>query len=174
MKFTIQKSLRILENTPEIIETLLSGLDEEWLYANEGDNTWNPFDVVGHLIEGEKTDWIPRLQIIVGNSKDRKFVPFDRFKQQNVNRGVPISTLIAEFRECRKKSLDFLKSISITEELLARTGIHPEFGEVNLKQLLATWVTHDLAHLSQITRIMAKQYKEEIGPWQAYFNIFKS
>ncbi|MBS1598020.1 MAG: DinB family protein [Bacteroidetes bacterium] len=172
MKFDINKSIQILERTPSVIEEFLTGLDDEWLCSNEGADTWSPFDVIGHLIEGEKTDWIPRMQIILSKSPDKKFVPFDRFKQFNDNKSKAISELLLEFHQLRRDNIEILKSTTIDEHTLGMTGIHPEFGHITLKQLLATWVTHDLAHILQISRVMAKQYKEEIGPWTKYFSVF--
>ncbi len=172
MKFTIDKSIEILERTPVVIEKLLGGLNDEWLCANEGKDTWSPFDVVGHLIQGEKEDWIPRMKIILSDGPNKKFTPFDRFKQFNDDIGKTMTQLIDEFAALRKQNLAILKSTTLDEMALTKKGIHPEFGEVTLKQLLSTWVTHDLAHLCQITRTMAKQYKEEMGPWPKYFSIF--
>lgn len=156
-----------------MLEELMNGLPEEWIYSNEGENTWSPFDVVGHLIHGEKTDWIPRMRIILNDGNEKKFEVFDRFAQLKDSQGKTLSELLTEFRYLRMQNLEILKSINFNDSLLNRTGIHPAFGEVTLRQLLATWVTHDLSHLSQITRVMAKQHREEIGPWTAYFNIFK-
>ena len=172
MKFSIEKSLEILERTPVVIKKMLDGLNDEWIYANEGDNTWSAFDVMGHLIEGEKSDWIPRMQIILSDSPEKKFEPFDRFKQFEESKGKNISQLIAEFKRLRQKNIKILKDAKIDKAALARKGIHPGLGEVTLQQLLATWVTHDLAHLLQISRVMVKQYREEIGPWEAYFSVF--
>ena len=172
MKFSVDKSLQILERTPIVIEELLGGLDNDWIYANEGKDTWSAFDVMGHFIEGEKTDWIPRMQIIISNDKEKKFEPFDRFKQFEESKGKNISELIQEFKKLRKKNIEIFKNTKLDETALNTTGIHPEFGKVTLRQLLATWVTHDLAHLLQISRVMTKQYEEEIGPWKKYFSVF--
>jgi len=174
MQFSIHKSILILERTPTVLEELMNGLPDEWIYSNEGENTWSPYDVVGHLIHGEKTDWLPRLRIILNEQGEKKFEVFDRFAQFNESKGKSLTELLAEFRRLRKENLEVLKSIQFNDGLFNKKGIHPAFGEVTLRQLLATWVTHDLSHLSQITRVMAKQYREEIGPWTAYFNIFKS
>jgi hypothetical protein len=172
MKFSIDKSVQILERTPGVVEEILEGLDDEWIYSNEGADTWSPFDVVGHFIQGEKMDWIPRMQIILSNRAEKKFEPFDRFKQFEDSKGKNISELVKEFKKLRKKNIKILKSTKLDGAALNRKGIHPEFGEVTLRQLLATWVTHDLAHLLQISRVMAKQYKEEVGPWTKYFSVF--
>jgi hypothetical protein len=173
MKFNLEKSIQILERTPIVVEVLLQGLDDEWIYSNEGRDTWSPFDVVGHYIQGEKTDWIPRMQIILGNGS-KKFQVFDRTKMFEDSKGKNLSQLIDEFKSLRKQNLDILRNARLDEKNLSMTGIHPEFGDVTLKQLLSTWVTHDLAHLVQISRVMTKQYKEEIGPWPKYFSVFNT
>jgi DinB superfamily len=171
MLFNIKESLMILEKTPGILENLLTGLDKEWIFSNEGKDTWSPYDVIGHLIHGEKTDWIHRMKIIL-NEKNKQFVPFDRFAQFENSKGKTMTELLDEFKRLRTENLHILGTLSLTEEMLNRKGIHPEFGEVTLKQLLATWVVHDLGHLCQVSRVMAKQYGEEIGPWVKYFSIF--
>ena len=172
MLFNIDESLEILERTSLVLITLLNNLDEKWTSNNEGENTWSPYDVIGHLIHAEKTDWIPRMMIILDEDDNKNFVPFDRFAQFEESRGKSLAELLDEFKKRRRESLIKLKSTILNEELLEKHGIHPEFGEVTLKQLLATWVVHDLAHLCQITRVMAKQYGQEIGPWVKYFSIF--
>jgi hypothetical protein len=126
---------------------------------------------MGHLIHGEKTDWVPRMMIIL-DGKDKKFTPFDRFAQFEESKGKTLAGLLAEFTNLRSKNLSKLKKLNLTDEELNKTGIHPEFGEVTLRQLLATWVVHDLGHINQISRVMAKQYEEEIGPWFKYFSVF--
>ena len=171
MQFNIDASIEILERTPLVLITLLNSLDERWTSNNEGENTWSPYDVVGHLIHGEKTDWVPRMMIIL-EEKNKNFLPFDRFVQFEESKGKSLSELLDEFKTLRGKNLIKLKSMDLNDELLSKKGIHPEFGEVTLKQLLATWVVHDLGHLCQITRVMAKQYGQEIGPWVKYFSIF--
>ncbi|PWT73256.1 MAG: hypothetical protein C5B59_13925 [Bacteroidetes bacterium] len=174
MQFSIHKSILILERTPSILENLTDGLPDEWIYSNEGENTWSPFDVIGHLIHGEKTDWIPRMRIILNDQGDKKFEVFDRFAQFKASEGKSMQDLLSEFRQLRMQNLEVLKTLGLNDSILNRTGIHPALGRVTLRQLIATWVTHDLSHLSQITRVMAKQYKQEIGPWTEYFNIFKT
>ena len=173
MLFNIDESLEILERTPMVLLTLLSNLDEKWTSNNEGESTWSPYDVIGHLIHCEKTDWIPRMMIILGEDENKDFVPFDRFAQFEESKGKSLAELLDEFNTRRRENLIKLKSIAFDEQLLNREGIHPEFGKVTLKQLLATWVVHDLAHLCQITRVMVKQYGQEIGPWIKYFSIFR-
>jgi len=170
MKFDLNKSIEILTNTPGVLESLLDGLSDEWLHSNEGMDTWSPYDIMGHLIHGERTDWMERMDIIL-NREDRHFRPFDRFAQFTESEGKSLSDLLIEFRELRQKNLETLKKIDLTEDKLNKIGIHPKFGEVTLKQLLSTWTVHDLNHLAQISRVMAKQYKEEIGPWVEYLPV---
>ncbi|HYF30120.1 MAG TPA: DinB family protein [Chitinophagaceae bacterium] len=171
MKFNLQKALPILERTPAIVAMLLKDLDEEWIYSNEGEETWSPFDVVGHYIHGEKTDWIPRLNIILGDQDDKRFVPFDRFAQFRDSKGKSLDELLDEFAMLRRQNIEKLKQVTLNEKTLSQTGIHPAFGVVTLEQLLSSWVVHDLGHISQITRVLAKQYKEAVGPWTAYMGI---
>lgn len=171
MNFSIDKSFEILERTPEVLQILLQNLSEEWTHRNEGPDTWSAYDVVGHLIQGELTDWIPRAEIILSNNANKQFPPFDRFAQFESSRGKSLQELLLEFSNLRKANLEKLRSMNITEGKLSMTGIHPAFGEVTLSQLLATWTVHDLNHLAQISRIMAKQYKESVGPWVQYLRV---
>ena len=172
MNFDLNKTTDLLERTPKILEDLLSGLSEDWILNNEGDNTWSPYDIVGHLIHGERTDWMARLEIIL-HKDDKKFIPYDRFAQYKESEGKSLQQLLSEFALLRKENLQKLKSLHLTEDDLNKTGIHPEFGEVRLKQLLSTWTIHDLTHIAQITRVMAKQYKKAIGPWIKYFRLMQ-
>jgi hypothetical protein len=171
MKFNIDKAMPILERTPAIVTMLLKDLDNDWIYNNEGQDTWSPFDVVGHYIHGEKTDWIPRLNIILGEQDDKRFVPFDRFAQFRDSKGKSLDELLDEFTRLRSENIDKLKKVTLDESTLSKKGIHPAFGEVTLEQLLSSWVVHDLGHISQITRVLAKQYKEAVGPWTEYMGI---
>ncbi|GAA3559142.1 MULTISPECIES: DinB family protein [Snuella] len=171
MEYTTEKALEILERTPYVLKTLLTGLSDVWVYSNEGEETWSPFDVVGHLIHGEKTDWIERINIILGDNIDKRFEPFDRFAQFESSKGKTLIQLLDMFTELRIKNLEYFRALNVSDEQLGLKGLHPELGEVTLKQLLATWVTHDLAHIAQIARTMAKQYKGEVGPWKAYISI---
>lgn len=173
IEFSIPKSIAILERTPAVLRSLLLGLPEDWTMQNEGGETWSPYDIIGHYIHGEKTDWIPRMKIILGESGDKTFQPFDRFAQFNESRGKTLTQLLAEFAALRAQNLDILRSAAITEEMLEKTGIHPAFGTVTLRQLLATWVAHDLNHIGQIARVMAVQYKEQTGPWVEFLGILK-
>jgi hypothetical protein len=171
MNYDLDQAITVLERIPYVLETLLAGLAGEWVSGNEGLNTWSPYDVVGHLIHGEKTDWIPRMRIILSDDDKKRFTPFDRFAHFRESEGKSLDELITEFSELRKNNIAILRKTALNETAFAKKGIHPEFGEVTLKQLLAAWVVHDLGHISQIVRVMAKQYKEEIGPWKQYMTI---
>ncbi len=171
MKYNIDKAIEILERTPKILKEFLSQLSDDWIFCNEGDQTWSAFDILGHLIHGEKTDWITRLHIILNNSDNKIFEPFDRFAQFEKSKDKSLLDLLNEFMTLRNTNLTHLKSLSLTENQLSLKGIHPELGAVTLSQLLATWVAHDLGHIAQIARVMAKQYKTEVGPWGAYLPI---
>ncbi|MFD0964637.1 DinB family protein [Pseudofulvibacter geojedonensis] len=169
--FNLDEAVSLLSSTPTTLISFLKDLPENWIHQNEGENTWSPFDIIGHLIHGEKTDWIPRTRIILENHSDKKFAPFDRFAQFENSKGKTLHELLMEFKKLRKENLIFLKTLKITEQDLLKEGIHPEFGTVTLQQLLATWVTHDLGHIAQIAKVMAKKYKNEVGPWSAYIKI---
>ncbi|WP_284653619.1 DinB family protein [Flavobacterium terrisoli] len=171
MNFNLTNSIEILERTPQVLNSLLNGISHDWIQNNEGENTWSPFDVMGHLIHGEKTDWIVRTEIILSNSAAKTFAPFDRFAQFEESKGKTILQLLEEFEQLRKENLAILKSKNISAEDLQQAGIHPVFGTVTLQHLLATWVAHDLGHIAQICRVMAKQYKIEVGPWREYLPI---
>ncbi|MGD2135773.1 MAG: DinB family protein [Gemmatimonadales bacterium] len=161
----------ILERTPAILRIWLHDLPEPWTTATEGGDTWSAFDVVGHLIHGERTDWMPRAHIILQHGPDRPFEPFDRFAQFETSRGRTLAELLGEFEELRASNLGHLASLAITDDMLTREGTHPEFGRVTLRQLLATWATHDLSHLAQIARVMAKRMGDEVGPWRSYLGV---
>jgi hypothetical protein len=171
MEFNLNKSCQILARTPMVLKQMLSGLDESWIKNNEGENTWSPFDVVGHLIHGEKTDWIPRMEMILSDNTDKNFIPFDRFAQLNEKGQKTLDELLDEFSAIRKKNLAVLESKKISDADLLKKGIHPAFGEVTLEQLLATWVVHDLNHIVQIARVMARQYAGAVGPWTQYLSV---
>ena len=161
----------ILSRTPAVLNSLLSNLSTEWIMANEGDETWSPFDVLGHLIHGERTDWIPRIKLILQSGESEPFETFDRFAQFEESKGKSSAELLKTFAELRTQSLTILASLNITTEDLEKLGMHPQLGIVRLEQLHATWVAHDLSHLTQITRTMAKQYGEAVGPWEAYLSV---
>ena len=173
MTFDIEKSIEILERTPLVLEVLLDGLSDEWTKNNEGSESWSPYDVVGHLIHGEKTDWVTRAKVILSDGENKTFTPFDRFAQLQTNQQTPLKDLLKAFKKLRDQNLEELKAMQIDAAKLRMKGMHPELGEANLKELLSTWVVHDLGHISQITRVMAKQYKSEVGPWEAYLGILK-
>lgn len=174
MKFNLPKSIEILERTPDVLNNLLQNIAIDWTSTNEGGDSWSVYDVVGHLIHGEKTDWIPRMEIILSDNADKTFEPFDRFAQLNENEGKSLAQLLEEFKVLRQENMVQLRAANLTENDLEKTGIHPAFGEITLSQLLATWTVHDLNHIAQIARVMAKQYKAEVGPWVAYLRILQS
>ena len=172
MKFDLAKSVQILERTPVVLEDILQNVSDEWTMHNEGGDTWSSYDIVGHLIHVERTNWMERLEIIL-HKEDKKFIPLDRFAQFKESEVKSLQQLLSVFSALRKENLQKLKSFHLTEDDLNKTGIHPEFGDVTLRQLLSTWTIHDLTHIAQITRVMAKQYKEAIGPWIKYFRVMQ-
>jgi DinB family protein len=169
--FVIEEGVAILARTPAALDALLRGLPDRWIAANEGDNTWSPFDVIGHLIHGERTDWMPRVRIILEHGETRTFDTFDRFAQFAASEGRTLASLLDEFATLRRENLRELASLRLTDGDLDRRGQHPAFGAVTLRQLLATWVAHDLDHVVQISRVLAHQYSTEVGPWTAYLRI---
>lgn len=171
MDYNVNNAVDILSRTPVILNGLLGGLPPEWATATEGPDTWSAYDVVGHLIHGEKTDWIPRAGIILGSSGDKRFHPFVRDAMLEFSRGKTLAGLLAEFADLRGENIRKLRAFDLTDTKLAMTGIHPEFGEVTLRQHLATWVAHDLSHISQVVRVLARQYRGEVGPWIKYLSI---
>jgi hypothetical protein len=171
MAFELSPSVAVLERTPRTLRAWLDGLPSEWTDATEGPDSWSPYVVVGHLIHGERTDWIPRAQLILAQGEERRFTPYDRFAQFRESEGKSLGQLLDEFTHLRAENLKTLTGWQLTEKELALTGEHPEFGAVTLRQLLATWVAHDLGHVAQIARVMAKQYRAAIGPWRAYLSI---
>lgn len=171
MQFDIQRSMEILERTPVVLNELLTGLDDGWIMNNEGPETFSPYDVIGHLIHGEKTDWTARTKMILESGNSKTFVPWDRFAQFENSKGKTMQQLLNEFALLRKENLAWLSSLDLSEADLGKKGNHPVLGEVTLRNLLATWVVHDLTHIAQITRVMAKQYREEMGPWPEFFRI---
>ncbi|HMG35833.1 MAG TPA: DinB family protein [Blastocatellia bacterium] len=173
MEFKLDHAINILSRTPNVLRSMLDGLPSEWISMNEGETTWSPYDVVGHLIHGERTDWIPRARIILQEGESRAFEPFDRFAQFDENRGKSPEELLRTFEVLRRENIDALRSMSLRPEDLSRKGKHPELGQVTLGELLATWVAHDQDHLVQIARTMAKQYREAVGPWQAYLSVMQ-
>lgn len=171
MNFSLVDGLPILQRTPSVLTTLLGGIASGFAEGNEGADTWSPYIVVGHLLHGERADWIPRARIILEHGTNRQFEPFDRLAQFRESEGKSLLELLEEFRVARLQSLATLEEWKLTEAQLSLKGNHPAFGEVTLRQLLATWVAHDLSHLTQITRVMAKQYRDAVGPWRQYLSV---
>lgn len=172
MNFDLKQSIAVLDKTPKVLEAMLIGLSNSWLMRNEGNESWSPYTIVGHLLHGEKTDWMPRVQSILSRAQE-EFVPFDRLAQLNGSQDIPIDALLTEFRLARKQNLERLLALQISESDLQLEGKHPEFGTVTLKQLIAAWAVHDLGHIAQISRVMAKQYKKDVGPWIDYMPILR-
>jgi hypothetical protein len=165
MHFDLDESVAVLRRTPATLAALLDGLGAPWVGAREGPATFSPFDVVGHLIDGEETDWLPRARIILAGGPHPRFEPYDRFRHRTRNAGRTLQSLLAEFATLRAANLGVLESWRLTDTQLGLEGIHPVYGPVTLRQLLAGWVVHDLGHLAQVARVMAKQYREAVGPW---------
>ena len=171
MKFEVEHALQILSRTPATVRALVSGLGDEWTKPNEGADTFSVFDVVGHLVDGEETDWIARAQIILVEGDNGTFDPYDRFRHYERNRGRSIESLIDELEQLRTRNLDLVKAWNLDDHKLALTARHPLLGMVTMRQLLSAWVVHDLGHIAQISRVMAKQYRDEIGPWAPYLPV---
>lgn len=171
MDFDLATGTAVLERTPGTLRALLAGLPPGWTHANEGPETWSPFDVVGHLIYGERANWIPRARLILDQRPERRFTPFDRFAMFRESEGKSLAELLDELARLRAESLATLAGWKLSDADLALEGEHPEFGAVTLRQLLATWVAHDLAHLAQTARVMAKQYRDAVGPWRAFLPV---
>lgn len=171
VEFDLDHGFAVLERTPGTLRALLAGLPEAWTTPNEGPDTWSAFNVVGHLIDGEETDWMARARIILAQGERRTFAPFDRFRHLTATRGKSLGELLERFEALRRQNLAELRALEITPSHLALEGAHPDFGAVTLRQLLATWVTHDLGHIAQIARVMAKQYATAVGPWRTYLPV---
>lgn len=173
MDFRFDDALPLLRRTPAVLRSLLCDLPKAWVQANEGDGTWTPFDVVGHLIHAERADWIPRVDHLLRHGDNVPFPRFDREAMFEDSRGHSLGELLDTFERLRGESVDRLIALALRDDDLARTGRHPEFGVVTLGQHLATWVAHDLTHISQIVRVMAHQYSAAVGPWRAYLSILR-
>jgi len=169
--FAIEEAAAILARTPPALDALLRGLPDGWITSNEGGETWSPFDVIGHLIHGERTDWMPRVRIILEHGESRPFDKFDRFAQFAASDGRGLGSLLDEFAMLRRENLRQLSALALRDADLEKRGRHPELGVVTLRQLLATWVAHDLDHIVQISRVLAGQYSDEVGPWRAFLRI---
>jgi hypothetical protein len=171
MDFKLDQAKNVLSRTPDVVRALLLDAGNEWTRSNEGPDTWSPFDVVGHLIHGEETDWVPRAKILLEQGEAGTFEPFDRLAMFEKSKGKTLGELLSKFEALRRASLQELDEMNITPDLLTMRARHPELGSVTLGQLLSAWVVHDLGHISQIVRVMAKQYQNEVGPWRAYLTV---
>jgi hypothetical protein len=171
--FNLAESIALLSRTPATLDSLLRGLPNTWVRRNEGEDSWSPYDIVGHLIVGERTDWMTRARIILENGEARPFDRFDRLAQSKESQGKSLEQLLDEFAFLRKENLAALQKLSLQPEDLARRGTHPALGVVTLSQLLATWAVHDLTHLHQLSRVMAHQYREAVGPWSIYLGVLQ-
>ena len=172
-EFHLDETVAVLTRTPATLDALLRGMPDIWARRNEGNDTWSAFDIVGHLIFGERTDWIPRARIILERGEARAFDPFDRFAQFRESQGKSLEQLLDEFARLRKENLAALRTLNLQPEDLKRRGKHPELGVVTLAELLATWAMHDLTHLHQLSRVMAYQYRQTVGPWSAYLGVLQ-
>jgi hypothetical protein len=173
MEFDLGHTISLLSRTPAVLNTLLGDLPETWTLRNEGENTWSAFDVVGHLIHGERTDWMPRARMILQSGEAQTFEPFDRWGHVRESQGKSLGQLLEEFGGLRLENLIELRALNLRQEDLERRGRHPALGIVTLSELLATWAAHDLTHLHQISRVMAHQYREAVGPWSAYLGVLR-
>ncbi len=173
MELDLPNAIAVLERTPHTLRALLDGLSPAWTDATEGGESWSPYTIVGHLNHGERTDWIARAEIILAQGPDRRFTPYDRFAQFHESQGKSLATLLDEFATLRATNVATLTGWRLTPSQLALEGEHPEFGAVTLSQLLATWVAHDLGHVAQVARVMARQYRTAVGPWTAYLPILE-
>jgi DinB superfamily len=172
-EFKLDETIAVLTRTPATLDALLRGLPESWVRSNEGKDTWNAFEIVGHLIVGERTDWMPRVRIILENGESRSFDPFDRFAQSKENQDKSLEQLLDDFARLRRENLAALQTLNLQPEDMHRRGRHPALGVVTLQQLLATWAVHDLTHVHQLSRVMAHQYREAVGPWSAYLGVLQ-
>ena len=173
MNFELQKSLEILRQTPYTLERMLEGLSEDWTASSGDREDWAPYDVIGHLIHGEETDWIPRAEIILGQGPKRTFAKYDRLAQFEKGKGKSLQDLLTEFAHLRSLNLEKVAAWQLTPEQLAWTATHSALGEVSLEQLLATWTVHDLNHIRQMVTYMARKYEQEVGPWKEYLSILQ-
>jgi hypothetical protein len=172
-EFKLDEAIALLSRTPASLDALLRGMPDTWARRNEGGDSWSAFDIVGHLIYGERADWMARARMILEHGESRAFEPFDRFAQFKLSEGKSLEQLLDEFARLRKQNLAELHALNLENADLARRGKHPELGTVTLSQLLATWAVHDLTHLHQLSRVMARQYGEAVGPWSKYLGVLK-
>jgi DinB superfamily len=172
-KTYLNDTMALLTRTPAALDALLRGLPDAWTLRNEGINTWSAFDIVGHLVHGERTDWMPRVRMVLESGEAQTFVPFDRWGQERESQGKSLEQLLDEFARLRRENLEELRSLNLQPADLERRGRHPAFGVVTLSALLATWAAHDLTHLHQLSRVMAHQYREAVGPWVRYLGVLQ-
>ncbi|MBZ5573160.1 MAG: DinB family protein [Acidobacteriia bacterium] len=172
-EFSLAEAIAVLTRTPTTLDALLRSLPDVWVQRNEGKDTWSAFDIVGHLIFGERTDWMPRARIILESGEARPFDPFDRFAQAKESQGKSLEQLLDEFARLRKENLAALQALNLQPQDLKRRGRHPALGVVTLSELLATWAVHDLTHVHQLSRVMAHQYRHAVGPWSAYLGVLQ-
>jgi DinB family protein len=172
-KFSLAEAIALLTRTPATLNALLRGLPDIWTHSNEGKDTWSAFDIVGHLNSAERHDWMPRVRTIMESGEARPFDPFDRFAQAKESKGKSLEQLLDDFARLRSESLNALQALNLQSADLARRGTHPALGPVMLSELLATWAVHDLTHLHQLSRVLAYQYREAVGPWSAYLGVLK-
>ncbi len=172
-KFNLAEAVAVLTRTPAALDALLRGMPNIWVRNNEGKDSWSAFDIVGHLIAGERTDWMPRARMILQNGEARPFDPFDRFAHAKESQGKSLEQLLDDFARLRKENLAALQALGLQPEDLNRRGKHPALGAVTLSELLSTWAVHDLTHLHQLSRVMAHQYRDAVGPWNAYLGVLK-
>jgi uncharacterized damage-inducible protein DinB len=172
-EFNLAEAVAVLTRTPATLDAMLRGLPKTWVRCNEGKDSWSAFDIVGHLIVGERTDWMPRLRIILEDGEARAFDPFDRFTQFKETQGKSLEQLLDEFAELRSENLAALQQLNLQATDFSRRGKHPALGTVTLSELLATWAVHDLTHMHQLSRVMAYQYREAVGPWRAYLGVLQ-
>jgi hypothetical protein len=171
MNFNLQKSIELLERTPEIYSALFNNSTHDWDRINEGENTWSGYNIIGHLIHGEKTDWIPRAELILGSTENKTFEAYDRFAQEELYSSQTTDELLNEFRALRAENIQKLKSWNLTESDLNKEGIHPDLKTVALRELISAWTIHDMVHLNQISRVIVKHYAQDIGPWKDYVRL---
>lgn len=172
-EFSLAEAIAVLTRTPATLNALLRGLPDIWVRCNEGNDSWSAFDIMGHLIVGERTDWMPRVRILLENGEARPFDPFDRFAQLKENQDKSLEQLLDDFARARIESLAALQALNLQPEDLTRRGRHPRLGVVTLSQLLAAWAVHDLTHVHQLSRVMAHQYRDAVGPWIAYLGVLQ-
>src|SRR5437588_10020647 len=173
MKHDLQQTIAVIERTPKVLNTLLRDLPEDWTMRNEGEKSWSAYEIVGHLIHGEQTDWIPRARRILESGESKPFDKFDRFAQERESKGKSLPQLLDEFARLRAESIRQLRGLKLQSKDLERKGTHQVLGQVTLSQLLATWAAHDLTHLHQLSPVMAHQYRDTVGPWSVYLGVLQ-